>query len=332
MDLLKYALRKAAELKRRGDSACAAAGRSLHRTGFARAAASERPHRTGFARAAAAVRPHRTGFARAAAAVLGAFALALLVFTCAGVPAEAADDGYKFNGVWHENNTVSVTEKISVNFLESRHGIYRTIPNRFVLGGSFVGEKDRNYHYAVKVRNVDVEGDDYERDSDNNNTILKIGSSSHTYKFPPDRIDSADMLYYSVLGPSWTTTIKKFAFDMKFDKALPKESLDNFRILSGKAGGTGNALDIVPDVSAKRITGSAENIRPQQAITLFAKLPQGYFKQSGSEGGTVPKICFVLCLIFAVLCVIIAVKNSGHEPVETVEFYPPEGVTPAEDH
>ena len=57
------------------------------------------------------------------------FVLCLFSFVIVG-----ADDGgyriedYKFEGTYHKNNTVTVEETIKVQFTESRHGIYRTMP------------------------------------------------------------------------------------------------------------------------------------------------------------------------------------------------------------
>ena len=57
------------------------------------------------------------------------FVLCLFSFVFVG-----ADEGgyriedYKFEGTYHKNNTVTVEETIKVQFTESRHGIYRTMP------------------------------------------------------------------------------------------------------------------------------------------------------------------------------------------------------------
>lgn len=62
--------------------------------------------------------------------------LCLVLALCVGallcLPCMARDDGYvitdyKVDAVLHENNTVTQTETISVNFLEYRHGIFRKI-------------------------------------------------------------------------------------------------------------------------------------------------------------------------------------------------------------
>ncbi|MBR3173405.1 MAG: DUF2207 domain-containing protein [Eubacterium sp.] len=278
------------------------------------------------------------------------FVLCLFSFVIVG-----ADEGgykisdYKFEGTYHKNNTVSVTETIKVQFTESRHGIYRTMP-LFMEAKRDVGNgKKEVLKYQNEVKDVDVADWNYSTDIDDNYYDIKIGDRSeyvdgdqtykisYTYVMPDDRVDTGDLIFYSVLGADWGAYIDHFSFDMKFDKAITDKEKENFKIYSGSYGKQGNDLDVkkyfkesAQSGKVNEVTGEAFDIAPRQAITLYCPVHEGYFVGAKKVSKTIPMILLIAAAILALLVLIYELFKKQKKPVQTVEFYPPEGMSSAE--
>lgn len=248
---------------------------------------------------------------------------------------------YTFDGTWHEDNTITVFEHLDVNFTSSRHGIYRSIPNYFKVGGEAFG-RDEKVIYNVDIddvwvydNNFDLEYEDYYLgvvigDED----VLVSGDQSYdisyTIKIPEDRTDILDFMYYSVLGPNWDTTIDNYSFYMEFDKPLSDEAVNNLNVLSGDGNEPGNALDVEYEVTADYVYGEAYDIKNYEAITFYTTMEDGYFVGAKSLTPAFPRI---LCGVLSVVIVFIFINiltGKRKKPVQSVQFYPPEGIGPSE--
>lgn len=266
---------------------------------------------------------------------------------CALCGTAFADDGgfvirdYNVQAVMHNDNSVTVTENISVDFLEARHGIYRTIPEFMYIGGAVNGT-DSSKAYRSYVSDVYVAGAPAEFYAEDSSYFIKIGDPdytvtgdknytiSYTYRMSDDRIDELDLLYYSVLGADWDTYIDNFSFTMSFDKPLPASALDGLRVFSGERGQEENLLNIAVNVSAEKISGHAQHIAPQQAITLFSKLPAGYFVNTLKVSPRTGTVWAVIASVAALAA--LALEFFMHVPKveKRVDYYPPPGLCPAE--
>ena len=275
-----------------------------------------------------------------------AAALALLCICLFCVPARAADAGYTITdyvveAVWHENNSVSVREHIEVDFTEESHGIYRTMPTYFYLGEAAFGG-DEPIRYETGVRNIDAGDEPFEASYEDSRCRIRIGDAdtlllgaksydiSFTYGIPDDRLNDFDFLYWSALGAEWETSIDRFAFTLRFDKPLPQSAVDGLQIVSGRYGSETNALDVAFSATATEITGEANEIGPYRAITLYTRLPQGYFV--GAKAVT-PVPLYLSAALFALTALAALVRifsGKKRRPVRTVQFYPPDGVSSAE--
>lgn len=267
---------------------------------------------------------------------------------------------YDFYGFLHKNNSIEITETIEVDFTEARHGIYRRIPlimpisfNENFFNGNYNGlsyiqkrklAKDETIvlDYKNKISKIDVYERNFSTDLNENSCTIKIGDSdsfvsgrqkyiiSYTLTIPDDRLPQSDFFYYSVLGSEWNTTTDNFNFTIEFEKEIPEGT--NPRVFSGEYGKSENALGVNIDFSTKKISGSAKNLKPNEAITLRFPLPEGYFVGEYKNG--VPD--FILWIVFSIIIVVssvvifIAITESYEKPVQTVEFYPPEGIGSAE--
>ena len=278
------------------------------------------------------------------------FVLLVFVLLITGRIAAYADEGgftitdYDVHMELHENDTVSVTETITVDFSEERHGIYRDIPLRIVVGGAVFGITDSK-SYETYVRDVSVEGAEYTCEQSDTLYTIRIGNEdemvkgeqvykiSYTYVYPEDEMEQADFLFHSPLGAQWDTTIARFSFDMRFEKAFPDEALEQLQVFSGEYGQEENALPVEYELSAQGISGEAYGIGANQAVTIFCRLPDGYFVGAYEREKNSITVFYVCCACFAAVSLVLfffALKPDFRKVVETVEYYPPEGISSAE--
>ena len=104
---------------------------------------------------------------------------------------------YKFDGVLHENNVLSVTEVIDVVFTESRHGIYRSFSEKFYY---YNQEEEREMTYVPKYTSIKTYDDKHKNKTKDETFSIVIGDKyktiigNHTYvisydcQIPDDRI------------------------------------------------------------------------------------------------------------------------------------------------
>ena len=287
-------------------------------------------------------------------AVVGLFAFLILAFIQSGKIACADDGGYTIrdyhvDAVLQKNNVLDITETIQVHFNKKRHGIYRNIPTHMYVNR--VAEEDVNkktatsgrvMDYANKIRNLSVDGWKYDTEYEDGNYVIRIGDEdtlvegdqtyqiSYRYVMPDDRITYNDFLFYSILGTGWKTTIKHFSFNLSFVKALPEESQSALQVYSGKLGNYGNELHVMYDLSSTDITGEVYDIAPNQAVTIFTNLPEGYYEGARKTPSLPFKIALVLTIVLAVIMLAVEFLKKDKPPVQTIEFHPPEGMSSAE--
>ena len=150
------------------------------------------------------------------------FVIVLAFMTAAGLlGAFGADSVYAES---YYDNTMDVTETIVVDFKEQRHGIYRYIP----LRSDVKMKKDGKVYeddVHLRVKDVEVDGFEYETYTENDSYVIKIGSADeyvygkYTYKIKyrivvyADGIDDFDYFYYNAVpmdvgtGSGWDTPI-----------------------------------------------------------------------------------------------------------------------------
>ena len=272
--------------------------------------------------------------------------LALCAALALAVPAFAADDGYTIKrydiqSTLHENNTITQTETITVDYHEERHGIYRTLPETVSLQ-QLVNGAACDMTYRVKLRNISVEGAPFETESDNDVTTIRIGdpdetvTGEHTYTISfdydigDDRVPDYDTLYYSFVGAEWDTTIEQLTFAMTFDKPIPQDAAAGMAVYSGDYGGTDNPY-VTFTADENGIRGqSTQALPPNTGVTVHTQLPEGYFTGERTVN-TVPAYAGMVLTAAAVLYAFVRMLRTKHRhPVTTVEFYPPDGITSAE--
>lgn len=253
---------------------------------------------------------------------------------------------YHVQAELQKNNVLEITETIQVHFNEKRHGIYRNIPTHMYVNRdtseNLDGSSSRVLDYANKIRNLSIDGWEYDTEYENGNYVIRIGDEdtlvdgdqtyriSYRYVMPDDRITNSDFFFYSVLGSDWNTTIQHFSFDVSFEKALPNEAQSALQVYSGKLGADKNALHVMYDLSSTEITGEAYNIDPNQAITIFTNLPQGYYEGARKTPSLPFKISLVLTILLGICMLAVEFLKRDKPAIQTIEFHPPEGMSSAE--
>lgn len=235
-----------------------------------------------------------------------------------------------------EDGTVFVNEKLDVNFTEPRHGIIRAVPESFV----YRGEDDKVYAYKTKVTDISVVDDRYVVDSESGYRTIQIGDEdttitgrktytiSYVIELGSDRIEDYDMLYYDLLGADMDCVVEQVDFSISFEKEADMEKIQFY---CGPVGST-SADGVTYEVTDGKITGSTtRQLKPGEAVTVFIKLPADYFTGVKTYKPFLMMGGIVLLLSATAFAWFLFMKTRGQRHVvQTVEFYPPEGMTSAE--
>ncbi len=275
--------------------------------------------------------------------IIGIFALILLLSmlipskTCAiSSSGGYTIESYDINMVVNENNTFDITETINVNFTGyNKHGIFRKIPLRNTVT-RLDGTKSSN---RAKISNISV-NDSYTTSNENGYKVLKIGSSDQTvsgektytikynYNIGKDPLKDADELYFNLIGDEWDTSIENVTFTITMPKAFDKSNLG---FSSGYKNST-NSDNVNYTVTGNKIKGSLTNgLYYGQALTVRLSLPEGYFIGASNNLDDVMLLEIGISIIFVIIAFGLWNKYGKDEvAVETVEFYPPDGLNSAD--
>lgn len=257
------------------------------------------------------------------------------------------DNGYRiadwtYEAQIHEDNTWEVTESLTVEYLEPRHGIYRFIPRKFLRYHEANGGSEK-YTYKTKIGRVAVDGYEFttsDADDKQDNLVIRIGSEDvvldgmHTYtiqyllRYPDDRYANGDELFHTVLGPDCNTEIEKFSFRLAFDKELPE--LLNLHTFSGEWGKSDNTLEVVAEREGNSISGSAHDIAPFNGITLATELPEGFWVGAEKAAKMPFYISFAIFSVLFVLALTYLIFHRRKRPLTVIEYNAPNGISSAE--
>ena len=230
---------------------------------------------------------------------------------------------FDVNVVTDEDHVFHVSEAIEVDFYEYRHGIYRYIPD----GGRYYG-----------VKNVRVEGYDYEVYSESGNTVVQIGSPDYTvygeqtylitYDIVGYRDDSDDQDYLSLdlLPTGWGTEIGSADLRIEF----PKE-IKGIETYTGSYGSTGGDEYFKVTDSGTVYTAVSRGTLPKGVgLTIKADLPEGYWVDPYSRDSALMALCGMLAVMGMLMLLLWFAVGRDDPVIPTVEFYPPDGLDPLE--
>jgi len=277
----------------------------------------------------------------------------LLLLLLSSATALADRKGFHFESIDIEaqvtkSNEWHVTERLDVVYDYPRHGIYRYIPEAFSLnhdladieGGPSRLEK---FHYQSKISDLVVEGWPYETKTEDDNFIIRLGDADrevtgrqtyiihYTYAYRDDRVAAYDYLFHTILGTDFDTTTDRFTFHITFEKPLPDNIAERLRIYSGAYGDQNNIVsDLTVRATPTEISGQATNIKPNQGVTLFALLPQDYYEDVPAVNYLWHYLFLALTVVFIIALIVALIMVRHPHITKSIEFYPPEGISPAE--
>ena len=244
-------------------------------------------------------------------------------------------DSFDINVDIQENNTFRVQERIVVDFSQPRHGIYRSLSlaEQIVrLDGSSHRRRVRYSDIAANTTyQISRSGDELTiklGDADRYLTGEKTFTIDYTYNPGRDPLKDVDEVYYNLVGTGWDVPI----IEASFSVTLPKDfDTSNLGFSVGQYG-RGNNDRVSYQVTGRTITGHViDTLAPGEAVTMLLTLPEGYFVGAGFGFNWLLACILGLIIIAAVVCYWWWYEHGRDDPVvETVEFYPPEGLNSAE--
>ncbi len=234
-----------------------------------------------------------------------------------------------------DDKSASITEDIDVNFVTAMHGIIRYIPYRGETTEQVDGKKVVT-KYRNRISDIFVSGYTYDAYNEKGYQVIQIGDPdktvtgtyhyqlSYKYEMTADSYDDYDVLYLNVVPEKWDTAISKASVTIN----MPRE-FDSTKIEVFSGGGTAGNTKYTVDGNTIKIT-STDSLDKGAGITIRMVLSEDYFSGELSYSWIYYLIYGILGL--AIICLAIFWIRYGRDPknVQTVEFEPPEGITPAE--
>ena len=229
------------------------------------------------------------------------------------------------------DNSYSITEVLEVDFSEQRHGIIRSITLK-TNGGK-----------RAEVKSVSVPGHNFETYREGGNLNIKIGDADtfaaqkqkytilYEYEIGYDYLDDMDELYFNLIGTQWDCFIDNVKFRIEMPSAFDSEKL-NFTY---GTEGSKDSEAVKYSVDGNIITGKlSTKLEPYEALTVALPLEEGYFSEAHKKttpADIVQKYYMAILPAITALGAFFWFRKGRSKPfVQTVEFYAPEGVTPAD--
>ena len=255
--------------------------------------------------------------------------LTIWSFAAAGAFAYTTDS-YDIDIVVNEDNSYVISETIDVDYDTPRHGIYRYIPMTDMDGNT-----------AMKIDRMWVDDWDYETYDENDCRVFKIGSGDVTVTGPQkfslgyrirmydDMDTTGDIFYLDLLPTGWETAIESSTIIVRLPKPVDEESIE----LYASGYGSDEIVDNVTwnyDEDSMAVTIYGRNLMQGVGVTMMIDLPEGYWVGQMNREWMKPAVMGILIGVAVILALLWLLFGRDKKIIPTVEFYPPEGLTPAE--
>ena len=222
----------------------------------------------------------------------------------------------------NKDYSYEVTETVDALFNWGKHGIIRYIPVA------------QNY----KIKDISVEGDEYEVRREDGNYVIKVGNADRTiqgekvYKIKYTiqnylQSNSENHVYVDVIPTNWEMIIMSANVKVQLPDDFKYTKMESY---TGSYRSTSDYGNWTYDENNNTLNFSASMIPPKYGVTLLAYAPEGYWQNAPSKSWTnyVNLGIIIACLV--ILVVIKLSSKKGKDIVVPVTFNPPEGITPAE--
>lgn len=239
-----------------------------------------------------------------------------------------------------EDNSYEFSESVTVNFDKQQHGIYVYVPTTG-MSGVQTDELQINDQRDPELDNEWVKDWNYEVYTDGGNRVFQIGDADTTvtgrqkYEFGyrmrivDDKDTTKDFMYIDLLPTGWETAIDSTKIRVQMPKSIDEDAIQVYADSYGSD-------EIVPNVfwsyddATSTITITGKNLEQGVGITVFCLLPEGYWVDQLNYDGVLSLIPILCIVIGAASLVLWLIFGRDKKIIPTVEFYPPEGLNPAE--
>lgn len=254
-----------------------------------------------------------------------------------GISYETRD--YHVDLIVHENNTFSVKEVITVDFISPAHGIYRYI----TIGGDiFYNDENgdlQSIRGNLKISRVDAGDVELDVSKDSYNLVARLGSPDFTLtglktytltyeaQAYDDGIDTFDQVYWDLIPTGWETSIDHASFTV----TMPKEfDYDNVDVIVGFLG-SGDESRSVYSFDGNTITGEVVgSLAASEGVTFRTVLPEGYFVNEKTDTWMIVLAALAALAAAAGALYLFFRYGKDKKIIPVVEFYPPDDLSPAE--
>ena len=223
-----------------------------------------------------------------------------------------------------KDNSYDFHEHLDMYYVTAHHGIYRYLPMQ-----------------GQKISGIKVPGYEYDTYTQSGYRVIKIGSGDfvltgenpydiyYNIAMYEDENNEKDMLLLNLLPTDWETDIGS----SKCVVTLPKEAdLSKAKVYSGSYGTETNEDNAVLKTGddKKTITITAKDIPAHHGVTLQLELPQGYWEGAPQFGRITVANMFLFLLGPVGAILLWYLYGRDKHMVKTLEFYPPDDLTPGE--
>ncbi len=254
-------------------------------------------------------------------------------------------DGYHVDINVNEDGTFAVQERITVDFAEQRHGIFRKIPVKYESFGK-TNFKLRLDDFAVSDENGNSRI--FKKYKESGSIVLKIGdpdrlvTGRQTYDIRYNVVnglrffDDHSELYWNPIGTQWSTTINDatVAVHLHRDLILADDGLACF---TGYYGG-GERECTISVVSSNQIKFASKDVLdPYEGLTIAMEFPTTFVKELSFK----EKLYYFLIdnwgfglpiFVFAGMLLLWIARGKELDLGRTViaQYEPPDNLTPGE--
>ncbi len=245
-----------------------------------------------------------------------------------------------------ENNVASVTETLVLNFTYPGHGFYYAVQYK---GSQYYyyapDDAWRTVYFSQRIDDFDVRGYEYSLshesyDDGSRYLVAKIGSAdtivtgeqtyviTYTVDLGDNGISDYDEFYRNLINCEYGYTIGQATFTVEFPKEFPDDMVN---VTVGGYGSDDNS-GVTWQKNGSTVTGRATRaLEGGEHITLRAELPDDYFTGERDPYAAWNIAAYAVCGVSVLLALLLWFFFGRDEKIyPTVEFYPPEGMTPAE--
>ena len=240
----------------------------------------------------------------------------------------------------NEDNTVDVTEKITVNWYESgHHGIYRFVPTWL----EYTGKDGNTIKRRSEVSELMAEGEQYTIDSVGRDKLrVKIGRANKTlplglytytisykYDMGEDPFNNFDEFIFHAFGDFWGTPINNASIEINMPKEFDESKV---KFWADKKRNKELTSLVYYYVEGNTLYAQLYGYRLNQSLTVDIELPEGYFVGGSNNYGNISKIVSIIVIIgtLGMLLLWWRFGKDNEKAPETIEFYPPEDMDPSE--